>query len=60
MFCLGFVYFSVQKALDYYTLNKSHPNSFILFVFTHVVNFRFYISYSRSSKFLHLGLTQQR
>ena len=34
-------YFSVQKALIYYTVNKSHHNSFILLVFSHVANFRF-------------------
>ena len=31
-------YFSVQKALIYYTVNKSHHNSFILLVFSHVAN----------------------
>ena len=34
-------YFSVQKALIYYTVNKSHYNSFILLVFSHVANFRY-------------------
>ena len=34
-------YFSVEKALIYYTVNKSHHNSFILLVFSHVVNFRY-------------------
>ena len=34
-------YFSVQKALIYYTLNKSHHSSFILLVFSHVENFRY-------------------
>ena len=34
-------YFSVQKALIYYTVNKSHHNSFILLVFWHVANFRY-------------------
>ena len=34
-------YFSVQKALIYYTVNKSHHNSFILLVFPHVANFRY-------------------
>ena len=34
-------YFSVQKALTYYTVNKSHHNSFILLVFSQVVNFRY-------------------
>ena len=34
-------YFSVQKALIYYTVNKSHHNLFILLVFSHVANFRY-------------------
>ena len=34
-------YFSVQTALIYYTVNKSHHNSFILLVFSHVANFRY-------------------
>ena len=34
-------YFSVQKALIYYTVNKSLHNSFILLVFLHVANFRY-------------------
>ena len=34
-------YFLVQKALIYYTVNKSHHNSFILLVFLHVANFRY-------------------
>ena len=34
-------YFSVQKALIYYTVNKSHHNSFILLVSSHVANFRY-------------------
>ena len=34
-------YFSVKKALIYYTVNKSHHNSFILLVFSHVANFRY-------------------
>ena len=34
-------YFSVQKALIYYTVNKSHHNSFILLVFSHVAIFRY-------------------
>ena len=34
-------YFSVQKALIYYTVHKSHHNSFILLVFSHVANFRY-------------------
>ena len=38
-------YFSVQKAIIYYTLNKSHQNSFIILVFSHVANFRFLTLY---------------
>ena len=34
-------HFSVQKALIYYTFNKSHHNSFILLLFSHVANFRY-------------------
>ena len=34
-------YFSFQKASIYYTVNKSHHNSFILLVFSHVANFRY-------------------
>ena len=34
-------YFSIQKALIYYTFNKSHHYSFILLVFSHVANFRY-------------------
>ena len=34
------VFFS-SKALIYYTVNKSHHNSFILLVFSHVANFRY-------------------
>ena len=34
-------YFSVQKALIHYTVYKSHHNSFILLVFSHVENFRY-------------------
>ena len=34
-------YFSVQKALIYCTVNKSHHNSFILLVFSQVANFRY-------------------
>ena len=41
MFLSKNCYFSVQKALIYYTVNKSHHNSFILLVFSHVVNFRY-------------------
>ena len=33
--------FSVQKVLIYHTVNKSHHNSFILLVFSHVANFRY-------------------
>ena len=43
-------YFSVQKVLIYYTVNKSHHNSFILLVFSHVANFR----YVRNFRFLTL------
>ena len=38
-------YFSVQKALIYYTFNKSHHNSFILLVFSHVANFRYVVNF---------------
>ena len=34
-------HFSVQKALIYYTFNKSHHNLYILLVFLHVANFRY-------------------
>ena len=34
-------YFSVQKALIYYTVNKSQHNSFSLLVVSHVANFRY-------------------
>ena len=34
-------YFSVQKVLIYYTVNKSHHNSFILLVFSHAANLRY-------------------
>ena len=34
MFLSNNWYFSVQKALIYYTFNKSHHNSFILLVFS--------------------------
>ena len=34
-------YFSIQKALIYCTFNKSHHNSFILSVFSHVANSRY-------------------
>ena len=39
-------YFSVQKTLIYYTLNKSHHNSFILLVFSHVANFRYVANFT--------------
>ena len=39
-------YFSVQKALIYYTVNKSHHNSFILLVFLHMVNFRYVANFT--------------
>ena len=39
-------YFSVQKALIYYTVNKSHHNSFILLVFSHVANFRYVVNFT--------------
>ena len=49
-------YFSVQKALIYYTVNKSHHNSFILLVFSHVANFRYVANF----RFLTLiGLKQE-
>ena len=34
-------YFSVQKTLIDYIVNKSHHNSFILLVFSHVANFTY-------------------
>ena len=34
-------YFSVQKAIIYYTFNKSHHISLIFLVFSHVANFRY-------------------
>ena len=46
-------YFSVQKALIYYTVNKSHHNSFILLVFSHVANFRYVANF----KFLTLNIS---
>ena len=39
-------YFSVQKALIYYTVKKSHHNSFILLVFSHVANFRYVANFT--------------
>ena len=45
-------YFSVQKALIYYTVNKSHHNSFILLVFSPVANFRYVANF----RFLTLSL----
>ena len=47
-------YFSVQKALIYYTVNKSHHNSFILLVFPHVANFRYVANF----RFLTLHLLE--
>ena len=44
-------YFSVQKAIIYYTFNKSHHISFILLVFSHVANFRYVANF----RFLTLG-----
>ena len=38
--------FSVQKPLIYYTFNKSHHNSFILLVFSHVANFRYVANFT--------------
>ena len=38
-------HFSVQKALIYYTFNKSHHNSYILLVFSHVANFRYVVNF---------------
>ena len=49
-------YFSVQKALIYYTVNKSHHNSFILLVFSHVANFRFLTLYCKFFAFETLTL----
>ena len=45
-------YISVQKALIYYTVNKSHHNSFILLVFSPVANFRYVANF----RFLTLDL----
>ena len=39
-------YFSVHKGLIYYTVNKSHHNSFILLVFSHVANFRYVANFT--------------
>ena len=41
MFLSNNWYFSVQKVIIYYTFNKSHHDSFILLVFSHVANFRY-------------------
>ena len=49
-------YFSVQKALIYYTVNKSHHNSFILLVFSPVANFRYVANF----RFLTLIPKQRR
>ena len=46
MFLFKNWYFSVQKALIYYTFNKSHLNSFILLVFPHVANFRYVANFT--------------
>ena len=46
-------YFSVQIALIYYTVNKSHHNSFILLVFSHEANFRYVANF----RFLTLSVT---
>ena len=53
MFLSNNWYFSVQKVLIYYTVNKSHHNSFILLVFSHVANFRYVANF----RFLTLTLT---
>ena len=53
MFLSKIWYFSVQKALIYYTVNKSHQNSFILLVFSHVANFRYVANF----RFLTLSLS---
>ena len=47
-------YFSVQKALIYSTVNKSHHNSFILLVFWHVANFRYVANFRFLT--LHTGI----
>ena len=47
-------YFSVQKALIYYTFNKSHLNSFNLIVIPHVANFRYVANF----RFVTLYLTE--
>ena len=52
MFLSKIWYFSVQKALIYYTVNKSHHNSFILLVLSHVANFR----YAANFRFLTLSI----
>ena len=49
-------YFSVQKAIIYYTFNKSHHNSFILLVFSQVANFRYVANF----RFLTLYILFQR
>ena len=50
-------YFSVQKVLIDYTVNKSHHNSFILLVFSHVANFRYVANFRFLTLFnLILGL----
>ena len=50
-------YFSVQKALIYYTFNKSHHNSFILLVFLHVANFRYVANFTFLTLYC-IGLSQ--
>ena len=47
-------YFLVQKALIYYTVNKSHHNSFILLVFSPVANFRYVANF----RFLTLNISK--
>ena len=48
-------YCSVQKTLIYYRVNKSHHNSFILLVFSHVANFRYVANF----RFLTLQILQK-
>ena len=49
-------YFSVQKALIYYTVNKSHHNSFILLVFSPVANFRYVANFRFLTLIGHINL----
>ena len=51
-------YFSVPKALIYYTFNKPHHNSFILLVFSRVANFRFLLYLFYLNYFLVTNLVQ--